>query len=61
MKPNEKIIAEAVRVEQSENTGDVYVVFKITDEQTKKTIRRDWTNNDLEFRLVETYLVQDDD
>lgn len=51
------IIAEAVRIEHEEKTGKLYIVFEVKDEKYKQDIRKNWTNNDIEYRLIDRSLV----
>ncbi len=60
MKPNEQVVGEAVRVEYEEKSGELYIVFKITDEQYKHTLKRDWTK-DIEFRVIDKLLVKENE
>jgi hypothetical protein len=55
----DKVVAEAVRIEYEEKTGDLYIVFKVKDEKYKKDIKANWTK-DIEFKLVDKFLVQGD-
>lgn len=50
MKPNEHSIAEAVRVEYNEDSGALYIVFHVTDEEFKNQIRKDWMK-DIELKI----------
>lgn len=59
MKPNERVVGEAVRIEYDEKTGKLFVVFEIRDEKYKQDMRKNWTN-DLEFRLVDRNLVKNE-
>lgn len=52
----DEIIGEAVRVEVSEETGRLYLVFEITNELYKNRIKKDWTE-DIEFRIIDKKLV----
>ena len=54
-----KIVAEAVRLEYEEKTGDLYIVFKIKDEQYKQEIKKTWTE-DIEYRIVDRSLVKNE-
>ena len=56
MKPDEKIIGTAIRIEYEDHTGRLFVVFEITDPQYKNSIKADWTD-DLEFKIVDRYLM----
>lgn len=47
MKPDEEVIAKAVRVEEDSN-GDVFLTFKVMDAKWKQRILREWYK-DLEF------------
>jgi hypothetical protein len=58
MKPNEKIIAEAIRVEVDEYSGDMFLVFKVKDQKLKQQIISTWTD-DIEYRLINKKLVKD--
>lgn len=59
LKPDEKIVAEAVRVERDDLTGKLYLVFEIKDEQMKRTIMRDWLS-DIEFKIIGKSLAVND-
>lgn len=48
-------IAEAVRIEIEDN--NVFLVFKITDEKFKKTIRTDWVK-DIQLQIIGRELVE---
>lgn len=47
MKPDEEVIAKAVRVEEDSN-GDVFLTFKVMDAKWKQRILKEWYK-DLEF------------
>jgi hypothetical protein len=53
-----KVVAKAVRMEFDELKDDVYIVFKITDEQFKQKIRANWLD-DVELKLLGKDLYQD--
>lgn len=55
----DKVVAEAVRLEFEEKTGDLYIVFKIKDEQYKQEIKKTWTE-DIEYRIVDRSLVKNE-
>lgn len=55
----DKVVAEAVRIEYEEKTGKMYIVFEVKDEKYKQDIRKNWTK-DIEYRLVDRFLVQED-
>lgn len=55
----DKVVAEAVRLEFEEKTGDLYIVFKIKDEQYKQEIKKTWAE-DIEYRIVDKYLVKNE-
>lgn len=59
MKPNEKVVAEAVRIEFEERTGEVCIVFKIIDEQYKQEIKKLWVN-DIEFKIIDKMLIKNE-
>jgi len=52
-----KVVAEAVRVEYEEKTGKMYIVFEVKDEKYKQDLKKNWTK-DIEFRLVDKLLVE---
>lgn len=51
MKIPTKVVAEAIRMEQHIETGDLYLVFKVTDSHLKQEILRDWMQ-EIELKLV---------
>lgn len=53
----DKVVAEAVRIEYEEKTGKLYIVFEVKDEQYKQNIKKNWTK-DIEYRLVDRTLVE---
>jgi len=53
----DKVVAEAVRIEYEEKTGKLYIVFEVKDEKYKQDIKSNWTK-DIEYRLVDKFLVQ---
>jgi hypothetical protein len=55
----DKVVAEAVRIEYEEKTGKMYIVFEVKDEKYKQDIRKNWTK-DIEYRLVDKNLVEGD-
>lgn len=56
---NNKVIAEAVRIEHIESTDTVYLVFEITDERFKKEIKKDWTK-DIDLVLLGKKLIKNE-
>lgn len=50
--PKYQVVASAVRVEVDNTTDDIYLVFKIVNEQFKQKIRGNW-QDDVELLLVE--------
>ena len=55
----DKVVAEAVRLEYEEKTGKLYIVFEVKDEKYKQDIKKNWTK-DIEYRLVDRSLVEAD-
>lgn len=55
--PKYKTVAEAIRVELDDSNDDLYLVFKIVDEQFKQKIRADW-NKDIELVILGTKLKE---
>jgi hypothetical protein len=56
----DRIVAEAVRIEYEEKSGKMYIVFEVKDEKYKQDLRKTWTK-DIEFRLVDRFLVKESD
>jgi leucyl aminopeptidase (aminopeptidase T) len=56
MKADEEVVGEAMRVEWDEYTGQLFLVFEITNEKYKQRIKKDWTS-DMEFRLINKKMV----
>jgi hypothetical protein len=56
---NKRILAEAVRIEYENKTGDLFVVFKVKDEKFKQDIKTKWTN-DIEYKLIDKLLVEEE-
>jgi hypothetical protein len=55
-----EVIAEACRIEYEEKTGKLFIVFEVTNEKHKQDIKKNWTNSDIEYRLIDKSLVQDE-
>lgn len=53
----DKVVAEACRIEYEEKSGKLYIVFEVKDEKYKQDIKKNWTK-DIEFRLVDRSLVE---
>jgi len=58
MKPNEEVVAEAVRIEFEEKTGKLYIVFEVIDEKYKQDIKKNWTQ-DIKYKLIDKCLVKE--
>lgn len=56
---NKRILAEAVRIEYENKTGDLFVVFKVKDEKFKQDIKTKWVN-DIEYKLIDKLLVEEE-
>ena len=41
----DRIVAEAVRIEYEEKTGKFYIVFEVKDEKYKQDFRKNWTKD----------------
>ena len=54
----DRVVAEAVRIEYEEKTGKLYIVFEVKDEKYKQDIKKNWTK-DIEYRLVGKCLVEE--
>lgn len=59
MKPDEECVGEAIRIEYDETTGKLFLVFEITNEKYKQSLKKNWTD-DIEFRLINKQLVVND-
>lgn len=55
----DRVVAEAVRIEYDEQSGRMYIVFEVKDEKYKQDIKKDWTK-DIEYRIVNKFLVRDE-
>jgi hypothetical protein len=54
----DRIVAEAVRIEYEEKSGKMFIVFEVKDEKYKQDIKKNWTK-DIEYRLVDRFLVKE--
>jgi len=55
---DDEVIGEAVRVEIEDKSGQVFLVFEITNEKYKQQIKQDWTK-DITFRIIDKQLIKD--
>ena len=55
-----EVIAEACRLEYEEKTGKLFIVFEVTNPKYKQDIKKNWANSDIEYRLIDKSLVQED-
>lgn len=60
MKNYEQVIGEACRIEFDKTTGKMYLVFEIKEEKYKQYIKNNWTKN-IEFRIIDKFLVKNDE
>lgn len=60
IKMQNKVVAEAIRIEYEEQTGKLYIVFEVKDEKYKQDLKKNWTE-DIEFRLIDKLLVKEDE
>lgn len=58
MKPNEIIVGEAVRIEYNEEEGKLFLIFEITNEKYKQSLKKDWVK-DIEFKIIDKFLVKE--
>lgn len=56
---NKRILAEAVRIEYENKTGELFIVFKVKDEKFKQDIKSKWVN-DIEYKLIDKLLVEEE-
>jgi len=54
---NNKVVAKGIRLEIDPLTGDLYLIFKIVDEQFKQKVREDW-ENDVEMQVDGKDLIE---
>jgi len=50
--PNNKDVAEAIRVEVNEETDDMFIVFKVVDNHFKQKIRDHWLDDSIELKVT---------
>jgi hypothetical protein len=50
-------VARGIRMEIDPNTGDLYLVFKVIDENFKQRVREDWCR-DVELKILGRDLVE---
>lgn len=60
MKLDEKSIAEAIRVDYDKETGEIHLVFRVSDPKFKSYILNNWTK-DIEFNIIDKLLVIKED
>lgn len=58
MNKDEKVIAEAVRVERDDVTKKVYIVFEVVDDHYKNNITTEWLK-DTEYKVIGKKLVKE--
>ncbi len=51
-----KVVAEAIRIEWEEKTGRLYIIFEVKDEKYKQDIKKNWAE-DIEFKIIDKFLV----
>lgn len=61
MKSDEKIVAEAVRMEYSEKDGKLFIVFEIKEEKYKQELRKNWADSNIEYKLINNFLVKEEE
>jgi hypothetical protein len=61
MKNHEQVIGEAKRIEFDKSSNRLYIVFEIRDELQKQFIKKNWTHSDVEFRIIDKFLVKNDE
>lgn len=57
MNADEKIVAEIKRVEVDPSTGKVFLIFEVIDSVWKKDIKNKWTDNNIEYKIINNHLV----
>jgi hypothetical protein len=55
LSPNH-IVAEMIRMEVKPSTGQLYLIFEVSDPLFKKEMLKDWTQ-DFELKVTETKLL----
>lgn len=51
-------IAECIRIEFSETSGELYLVFQVTDEDFKKRVKNNWLA-DIDTVLLDKKLIEE--
>lgn len=55
-----QIMAKAIRVESNPDTGELFLVFEVMDEDLKKRIKTDWLQ-DIELKLIGKNLIKNEE
>lgn len=61
MKPNQKIIAKASRIEFNSKEDRLYIVFEVVDQKSKQNLYKEWSSQDIEFKLDGLDLVENEE
>lgn len=56
MKEDLEILAEAIRIEQEEESGKLFIIFEVKNERYKQYIKKNWCE-DILFRVIDKKLV----
>jgi hypothetical protein len=51
-------VAKAVRIEHNPDSGAIYLVFEIVDEDFKNRIKKDWLE-DIDLKLIGKDLIEE--
>lgn len=54
---NDQTVANAVRIEYDNDNDTLYIVFEVTDEELKHTIRNEW-EKDMPLQLIGKKLIR---
>jgi hypothetical protein len=52
-----EVVAEVVRIEHSEKDDEIYLVFKIVNDNFKRRIKKNWVS-DVDLRIIGKGLVE---
>lgn len=60
MSQKHTVLAEAVRAETNPDTGEMYLIFEVVDEDFKRRIKNNFIA-DIELKLVGTKLIKNEE
>lgn len=51
-------IASLIRIEYDDSSGELFLVFQVTDEDFKRRVKEDWMQ-DIDLKLLNKKLIED--